>query len=332
MNRIEKVATPIPAQPQLRLPRARRGTSGVAVAIAALAVPLLPGVAFGSTSAGGPGTATTEAPSQARHHLPPGQVPPGPGVVTVQGWTASGWTLTVPAWDGRHAPWLGDPGLPIDHPRPVILPDGKRGEIADYRVAPTGLRADGSGAPAAQISQNPGAQISGAQISGAQIPAGPADSTGPDGSTDSMPPGDASTEWRSGDPAASRSVRSRVLPEPLVPFAGPANTKQMVVPSRADADIPDGAMTPAPAVAPAPALAPAPAAAPAAGQASGQIADATAAGLPASSSCLSDGYPAGGDRFMAAHLRPVADPMDVVVAPHRKPCAVRVDYLSQARA
>ena len=35
---------------------------------------------------------------------------------------------------------------------------------------------------------------------------------------------------------------------------------------------------------------------------------------------------------MVAHLRPVADPMDVVVAPHRKPCAVRVDYLSQARA
>ncbi|MEY9933234.1 hypothetical protein ABH926_007887 [Catenulispora sp. GP43] len=299
MNRIEQVAMPIPAQPQPRLPRARRATSGVAVAIAALAVPLLPGMAFGTTSSGGAGATATEAPSQARHHLPHGPVLPGPGVLTLQAWTASGWTLTVPARDGRYVPWTGEPGLPIDHPRPVILPDGKRGEIADYRVVPTGLRADDPHVPEAQIPADP---------------ADPADSTGSDGSTGSVPSGDASMEWPSrdtGDTTALRAARSPVVPDPLIPFS-PANTKQMMSPSRTDADIPNGAVTPAPAV--------------------GQTAVVTAADLPTSSYCLRDAYPAGGDRYMVAHLRPAADAMDVVATPHRTVCGARVDYLSQARA
>lgn len=327
MNRIEQVAPPIPAQPQPqpqpqpqrppRLPRARRGTSGVAVAIAALAVPLLPGMAFGTTAAGGPGAATPEAPSQARHHLPHGQDFPGPGALTIQAWTTSGWTLTVPVRDGRYAPWLGEPGLPIDHPRPVVLPDGTRGEIADYRMAPSGLRADVPRSSEARFPET-------------GIPAGPADSTGSDGSdgsdglggsggldgsggsTGAMPLGGTATEWPSGDAMASRTARSRVIPEPLVPFTKPTYAMRMEGPSRSAVDIPGGAMTPA--------------------QAVRHIGPATAAALPASSYCLRDGYPAGGDRFMAAHLRPAADAMDVVVTPHRTPCGVRVDYLSQARA
>lgn len=276
MNRIEQVATPAPAQqPQPRLPRARRGTSGLAIAIAALTVPLIPGTALAATSFTGDGPVKTEAP-HARHHLHHGQVLPGPGAVTVQAWTASGWTLTVPDRDGHDVPWLAEPALPIDHPRPVVLPDGTHGEIAAYRVSHASPRAEDPSGPAAQPQT--------------QTPADPADSTGPDGS------------------AALRGARSRVLPQPLIPFSAPANTKQMLAPSRQDVDIPGGVASPPPA-----------------------SERAVAADLP-SSSCQRTGYPVSQDSSMVAHLRPAADDMDVDVSPHRTACTARVDYLSQARA
>ena len=185
MNRIEQVAVPTPAQqPQPRLPRAladvlrraaravfppgepagraRRGTSGIAVAIAAFAVPLLPGSAFGVATATGAGAAGPEAP-HAWQHLHHGEVYPGPDRMTVQAWSASGWTLTVPlrpgdsaeiglpgdrvltTHDGRYVPWISGPEPApigaIPGSRPVVLPDGKRGEIAAYRVSHTSPRA-----------------------------------------------------------------------------------------------------------------------------------------------------------------------------------------------
>ncbi|ACU76225.1 hypothetical protein Caci_7399 [Catenulispora acidiphila DSM 44928] len=258
MNRIEQVAAPTPTStptpaPQPRLPRARRGGSGLAVAMAALAVPLMPGTAFGATSStGGGGVARTEVP-HARHHLHHfhhGPVLPDPGVMTLRAWTASGWSLTVPNRD--NVPWLAapaQPALPIDHPRPVVLPDGTHGEIAEYRV------------PHAS----------------------------------SVPPAGA---------------RSRVLPQPLVPFAVPSNTKQMTVPSQQAVDIPNGV----------------------ANHTQLPSENAVAASLSASPSCQRRGYPISQDRYMVAHLRPAADPMDVAVSPHRTACAARVDYLSQARA
>jgi hypothetical protein len=60
--------------------------------------------------------------------------------------------------------------------------------------------------------------------------------------------------------------------------------------------------------------------------------NAVVASLPTSPPCLRTGYPVSQDRYIVAHLRPAADPMDVAVAPHRTVCAARVDYLSQARA
>lgn len=244
MNRIEQVATPAPAQqPQprfLRSPadvrrrassarsqptsteapaRSRRRTSGLAVAIAALAVPLIPSPALGAVTSHG-------------------HVVPDPGALTVQAWaTASGWTLTVPGrpvdaglWD--HVPAMRHDGgyvtrpvevvAPIGHPRPVVLPDGTHGEISAYQVSRASPRAD-----------NP-------DSSGTQTPADP---VGSDGSTSSAPSGDAPPEWSSGGPSAWRNARSRVVPGPLIPLGSPPHTMQMEGSPRQDADIPNGAVS-----------------------------------------------------------------------------------------
>jgi hypothetical protein len=351
MNRIEQVAPSAPAQqPQPLLPRAladvrrraahamvrpgaassraRRGTSGLAVAIAALAVPLLPGQAFGvASSAGDGGTGAAKAP-YVRHHIHHGQygqsgqdgqrgqdgrrgqVLPGPGVMTLQGWSASGWTLTVPdrpadagLWghilgmhhDGHYVPWLAEPADPAyaAHPRPVVLPDGMRGEIAAYRVSHTSPRAADPDAPESQA------------------PADPADSTGSDGSGSSgwSQLGGGSTDRTSDGLAAVRGGRSRVLPDPLIPFARPANTKQMMGTVKQGADIPEGAANHVPT--------------------SGRV---LAAAEPSASPCLRAAYVAGKDRHMLARLHPAVDSMNVVVTHRRTPCAAMVDYLSQARA
>lgn len=318
MNRIEQVATPAfapaPAQqPQPRLPRSRaavrrraaqallrpiegparprRGTSGLAVAIAALAVPLIPSTALGAVSSTG---STPEAP-QSRHHLHHGHVVPDPGAMTVQAWsTASGWSSAT-RWsvtvDGRYVPWPAEPGGPIDHPRPVVFPDGTHGEIAAYRVSHAGPRTDDPDAPGTQS---------------------PADPTSPNGSMSSTPPGDAPPEWSSGGPSAFRTARSHVVPEPFIPSARPANTKQMMVASAASlqaADVPNGTLS-----------------RPSAPE------RVVAAVDTSESPCLRTAYPVGSDPHMVAHLRPTTDTMDVVVTHHRTACAVRVDYLSQARA
>jgi len=336
MNRIEQVAPSAPAQqPQPLLPRAladvrrraahamvrpggapsraRRSTSGLAVAIAALAVPLLPSQAFGVASSGGDGAA--KAPD-ARHHIHHGQsgghgqVLPGPGAMTIQGWTASGWTLTVPdrpadlgLWgrvlamhhDGHSVPWLAEPADPAYafHPRPVVLPDGTRGEIAAYRVSHTSPRAVDPAAPESQT------------------PADPADSTGSDGSGPGGWPqvGGGSGDRTSDGLAAVRGARSRVVPGPLIPFSAPANTQQMMGTVRQGADIPEGAANHVPT--------------------SGRV---LAAADPSASPCLSPTYPAGTDRYMLARLHPDTDAMDVVVTHRRTPCTATVDYLSQARA
>lgn len=342
MNRIEQVAPPAPAQqPQPLLPRAladvrrraahavvrpggttsrARRTSGFAVAIAALAVPLLPSQAFGVASS----VDAAKAP-HARHHIHHGpyeehgrhgQVLPGPGAVTLQGWTASGWTLTAPdrpadvgLWghllamhhDGNSVPWLAEPVDPAYafHPRPVLLPDGTRGEIAAYRVSHTSPRATDPAAPESQI------------------PADPADSTGPDGSGSSTGSGSGSWSQLGGGSAdrtsdglaAVRAARSRVVPDPLIPFSAPANTKQMLGRVRQGADIPDGAANHVPT--------------------SGRV---LAAADPSAAPCSRADYPAGTDRHMLARLRPARDAMNVVVTNRRTPCAAAVDYLSQARA
>lgn len=331
MNRIEQVATPISAQqPQPRLPRAladvrrraahtfqqsgpasarsRRGTSGLAVAIAALAVPLLPGAAFGATSAagGGDGTAKAEAP-HARHHVPHGQVLPGPGPITVQGWTASGWSFTLPSrpvepglWghvlaphhDGHYVPWPTETVETMSHPRPVVLPDGTRGEISAYHVTRASPRTDDPELPGTPP----------------QAPADPADSTGPDGSFSSVPSGGAPGDWHSGDRAAARA-RARTVSDPLIPSARPANTKQMVAAPTQVADTPQGT-----------------------GNRSAVPAAVTAAAGHPTSLCLRTAYRIGSERDMQAHLRPTADAMDVIVSPNHAPCTARVGYLSQARA
>ena len=255
MNRIEHVATPTstPArQPQPRFPRsladvrrrasparaqptsssqasarARRGTSGLAVAIAALAVPLIPNPALGAAVSTGSTPEAPQAQTQTRHHLPHGHVLPEPGALTVQAWsTASGWTLTVPTrpadadlWDhvptmrhdGGYVAWPAEAVAPIDRPRPVVLPDGTHGEISAYRVSRANPRADSPDAPGTQT---------------------PADPVGPDGSTSSAPSGDAPPESSSGGPGPSalRNARSRVVPGPLIPVAANAVANTAVSP------------------------------------------------------------------------------------------------------
>jgi len=232
MNRIEQVATPAPAQqPQPRFPRspagvrrrasptrsqpasfeapararARRGTSGLAVAIAALAGPLIPSPALGAVTSHG-------------------HVVLDPGVLTVQAWaTASGWTLTVPMrHGGGYVTRPSEVVAPISHPRPVVLPDGTHGEISAYHVSRTSPRAGNPDGPGTQTS---------------------ADQVGSDGSTTSAPSGDAPPEWSSGGPSAWRDARSRVVPGPLIPFGIPPNTMQMEGSPRQDADIPNGAVS-----------------------------------------------------------------------------------------
>jgi hypothetical protein len=206
MNRIEQVTVPAPAQqPQPRLPRAlagvrrraaeamaqppgapsrvRRGTSRFAVALATLAVPLLPGQALGAAPSHGAGAARPEAPHTWHHlrHPGPSQVYPGSSTMTFQMWAAGGWTLTIPSRadgmgmpgdlpnprpDGYYRPWFVEPAFP------AVLPDGERAPEA-YRESHTSPRIAG--------------------------------------------------------PTALRQARSRVLPDPLIPNQGPANTKQMVV-------------------------------------------------------------------------------------------------------
>ena len=343
MNRIEQVAQPAPAQqPQPLLPRAladvrrraaqamvgpsgtasrARRTSGFAVAMAALAVPLLPSQAFGMAS---PADAA-KAP-HARHHIrhdEHGQVLPGPGAMTLQGWTASGWTFTAPdrpadlgLWgrllamhhDGHSVPWLAAPAEPADpgyafHPRPVVLPDGTRGEIAAFRVSHTSPRAADPAVPESQT------------------PADPADSTGPDGSGGSGSPGGfgsggwsqlggGSADRTTDGLAAVRGARSQVVPGPLIPFSVPANTKQMLGTVRQGTDIPDGTANHVPT--------------------SGRVM--AAADPSAAAPCQRGDYPAGTDRYILARLHPARDAMDVVVTNRRTPCAAAVDYLSQARA
>jgi len=341
MNRTEQVASSAPAQqPQPLLPRAladvrrraahamvrpsgtpsrARRTSGFAVAMAALAVPLLPSQAFGVAS-----SADAAKGPPARHHIRHGghgehdQVVPGPGAMTLQGWTASGWSLTAPdrpadvgLWghllamhrDGHFVPWLAEPAEPADpayafHPRPVVLPDGTRGEIAAYRVSHASPRAADPAGPESQT------------------PTDPADSTGSDGSGSGSNGwsqlGGGSTDRTSDGLAAVRGARSRVVPGPLIPFSGPANTKQMMGSVRQSADIPDipgGTADHVPT--------------------SGRV---MAAAEPSAAPCQRGDYPAGTDRYMLARLHPARDAMDVVVTNRRTPCAAVVDYLSQARA
>lgn len=248
MNRIEHVATPTLAQqPQPRFPRSpadvrrraspagpqstsskpsarvRRGTSGLAVAIAALAVPLIPSPALGAVTPTGSAPAApktqAQAPTQTRHHLPHRHVLPEPGALTVQAWTtASGWTLTVPTMrhDGGYVTWPAEVVTPIDRPRPAVLPDGAQGETSAYRVSRDSPHADNPDGPGTQASADP---------------------AGPDGSTSSAPSGDAPPEWSSGGPSALRTARSRGVPGPLIPFSMPPNTMQMEAAPRQDADI-----------------------------------------------------------------------------------------------
>lgn len=264
MNRIEQVTVPTPAQqPQPRLPRplagirrraagamaqpaeapsrARRGTSRLAVALATLAVPLLPSQALGAAPSHGTGAARPEAPHTWHHLRHPGQMDRGSGM-TFQAWELSGWTLTIagrpeglglpgdppgPRPAGYYRPWFVEPALP------VVLPDGKR-ESAGRRASSTSPRADAF--------------------------------------------------------RASRRARSRVVSDPLLLDRSPADTRQMTVGTPQEAaDVPR-------------------------------------------SPCLRETYPAATDGYMVARLRPVTDPMNVVVTHERTPCATRVDYLSQARA
>ncbi|MEY9858909.1 hypothetical protein ABH935_004532 [Catenulispora sp. GAS73] len=345
MNRIEQVAPPAPAQqPQPLLPRAladvrrraahamvrpggtssrARRTSGFAVAMAALAVPLLPSQAFGVAS-----SADAAGAPHARHHIrhgEHGQVLPGPGAVTLQGWTASGWTLTAPdrpadvgLWghllamhhDGHSVPWLAEPAEAADpgyafHPRPVVLPDGTRGEIAAYRVSHTSPRAADPAAPESQTPADP-ADSTGLDGSGGSGGSGGSDGSGPSGWSQL---GGGSADRTTDGLAAVRGARSRVVPGPLIPFSAPANTKQMLGTVRQSTDIPDGTANHVPT--------------------SGRV---MAAADPSAVPCQRGDYPAGTDRYMLARMHPARDAMDVVVTNRRTPCAAAVDYLSQARA
>lgn len=171
MNRIEQVTAPAPAQqPQPRVPRpaaeirgrvveapvqppgapsrVRRGRSRLAVALAALAVPLLPGQALGAEPSHGAGPVRPEAPRtwHRLHHPAHGQMHPGSATVTFQMWAAGGWTLTVPSRadgmglpgdlpnprpDGYYRPWFVEPAFPV--------PVGP-GEHAGYRESHTSPR------------------------------------------------------------------------------------------------------------------------------------------------------------------------------------------------
>ena len=315
MNRIEQVTPPTPAQQsQPRLPRAladvrrraahallqpretatrtRRGTTGIAVAIAALAVPMLPNPALGAASTGA-GPVKPSVP-HARHHLDHNGVEPEPGTMTVQEWEASGWTLTVPdhpadmgllghvlatRHHGHHVPWLAEPARAAHANRPGVpatttgVPaNGRRPVVDAFRVSHTSPRVEELYAPEPQA------------------PVGP---------------------------TAVLAARSRALPNPLVPAARPANTKQMLAAGRQSADIPDTPDIPGGV---------------AARSSAPQPHQALAGADPSASPCTRAASTAGNDRQMVAHLHPARDAMDVVVTHRRTPCTAMVDYLSQARA
>ncbi|MBS2532995.1 hypothetical protein KGQ20_09425, partial [Catenulispora sp. NF23] len=277
-------------QPRATPTRTRRGTTGLAVAIAALAVPMLPNPALGAASTG----ADPIKPSapQTRHHLNHDRVEPEPGTMTVQEWAASGWTLTVPdhpadmgllghilatRHHGHYVPWLAEParvahandGPGVPATATGIPANGRRPVIDAFRVSHTSPRAEELYTPESQAA--------------ASLTSAPA-------------------------------ARSRTLPNPLVPAARPANTKQMLVAGRQSADIPDipGGV--------------------AARSSAPQSHQASAAADPSASPCLREDSVAGNDRQMVAHLHPATDAMDVVVTHRRTPCTAMVDYLSQARA
>ena len=99
MNRIKQAAAPI---------RTRRGTSRLAVVVATLAVPLIPGQAVAAAPTNGGGVATVGAPHSQRYFHSQAY----PDSVMVQEWEVRGWTVT----------FAGRPeGL--GRPRGRVLPD-----------------------------------------------------------------------------------------------------------------------------------------------------------------------------------------------------------------
>lgn len=118
----------------------RRGTSCLAVAVAALAVSASPSTALGATSSAGASAASSATPTagptaHVRHHIPDTTSFPDPGAMTFESWSAAGWSLSAPdpmvdtrcftfPHHHRCAPWLyqpapstGLPGTPADGSR-----------------------------------------------------------------------------------------------------------------------------------------------------------------------------------------------------------------------
>jgi hypothetical protein len=384
MNRIEQVATPAPAQqpnPRRRLPqgladvrrlaahtmlrrdvpaaRSRRGATGLAMAIAALSVPMLSCPAFGATSSAAlvpvtghsngtkPDTGHTAAhragtrpdavqpTAHARHHLDHDLVFPGPGAVTVEAWSTTGWALNVPNRPAdlallghvlvpEHHPyaWPAESQQTMHVPRPVAMADGGLPEIEAYHVSHTSPRLadpdpDGSGP------QTPADQYS--------------DGMGPNNSTETAPANESSPDQLSNASMNMRSARSRITPAPLIPISlipppRPANTKQMFVTAGHQATAPAKVYGPkAPAAWSALTIKPASAPKPSLATRQAVAVPATSQASPASP-CLRTAYLAGKDRHMQAHLRSAADAMNIVRARPHSACAAMVDYLSQARA
>ncbi|MBW8807022.1 MAG: hypothetical protein JF587_24690 [Catenulisporales bacterium] len=118
----------------------RRGTSCLALAAAALAVPALPSTAFGATPAAGPTV-------NARHHIPDTVIFPDPSAITFESWAVASWSLSAPDPDPRcftfphhHrcAPWMYQPATATR--LPSTMADGWPPTIEAVRVFQTSPR------------------------------------------------------------------------------------------------------------------------------------------------------------------------------------------------
>ncbi|MFL6113752.1 MAG: hypothetical protein ACJ786_20685 [Catenulispora sp.] len=115
----------------------RRGTSCLALAAAALAVPALPSTAFGATP-------TASPTANARHHIPDSAIFPDPGAVTFESWAVVGWSFSAPepmvdtrcfSFPHHHrcAPWMYQPASATR--LPITTADGSGPGIEAVRVS-----------------------------------------------------------------------------------------------------------------------------------------------------------------------------------------------------
>lgn len=311
---------------------ARRGTSCLAVAVAALAVPALTGTAAAATPSAPTAPLASVAPvayrattptavpaspasaaPQARDHVSPAPMFPDSGTLSFESWAASGWSLNTPdalvdprclviPHHHRCAPWLYHPDMAIGSS--ALLKPGDRSPVADAsglshsnpRASDDPDAPEGSDTPSTPDPRNASSNRD--------------SSTGPQASTtvaygfSDLPRPAASNKHGDSTKPATAKARSRPLDTVTTLAAAPApvSSTSALKTSATPASVP---LTSRPA---------------------------SAASNLMRSPCLRAAYLVGKDRHMLAHLRPAVDAMGFIVNHRHAACTAMADYLSQARA